>query len=219
MTKHKPLPSQERLQQLFEYSVITGELIYRVGTKKGCAAGGGHSRISKPHEYINVRVDGSFFLAHRVIWKLVTGIDPGESLVDHADGCSTNNAWINLRLATATDNAANSSSRRGAKIPLKGVYLRYNGKYGASIRRRDHNHHLGTFPTPEEANAATGSTLSTTSVEAVERGLTSFLQHVRLTLSTCPLNPPKHNDFNHTAHTVQSFYQATPCCSLSASRY
>lgn len=105
--KHLPLPSQERLHEVFSYSPITGELtwqnlpidlVYLNGQQAGFMTDRGWRRI---------RLDGKQYRAARLVWCWVTGEDPGDLTVDHIDRCRDNQAWHNLRLADRKQQRAN----------------------------------------------------------------------------------------------------------------
>lgn len=53
-----------------------------------------------------VRLDGSVYRAHRLIWKMTYGEDP-EGIVDHADQNPFNNRIDNLRIADFNQNSWN----------------------------------------------------------------------------------------------------------------
>jgi HNH endonuclease/AP2 domain len=155
--KHKPLPSQERLQELFDYSIVTGELRWKQ-YKNGFIEAGS---VVAPHSfnnrgYLTVEIEAKRYLQHRIIWMLVTGVDPGRLQIDHRNGDRSNNAWHNLRVSTGSQNRANSLHRPGSATGLKGVH-RVTGsttKFRAAIKFQGKQLHLGTFQTPEEAHAA-----------------------------------------------------------------
>jgi hypothetical protein len=119
--KYLPLPSQEKLNSLFTYSVVTGELRRINQSKTG----------TKHHTgYTHIRVDGTIYLAHRLIWRLVTGEDPGPLQVDHKDHDRTNNSWHNLRLATNSQNQCNRPKPALNSSGYKGVsYCKHTQKY------------------------------------------------------------------------------------------
>ena len=81
----------------------------------------------------------------------MTGKDPSTD-VDHKDRNRKNNAWSNLRLATALQNKVNSA--RKGKLP-RGVHQRKGRtNFYAQIRVDGKPLHLGTFVTAEEAHQA-----------------------------------------------------------------
>ena len=148
--KPLPLPSQARLSDLFDYSIVTGELRWK--PRSGCRTDRPAGTTLSP--YIQVQVDRKSYYAHRVIWMLVTGQDPGSLEVDHKDLDGRHNAWHNLRLADHHQNMQNTKIRSNNKLGFKGVSMKPSGKYIAEIKVRGERTHLGTFLTAEEASAA-----------------------------------------------------------------
>ena len=134
-----PLPSSERLRHLFAYDPDTGILSRRVSTapnaRKGQPVGSKHNA-----GYLQMQVDGKKYLAHRVIWRLVTGDDPGELEVDHKNGDRSDNTWGNLRLAT-------KSQQRGNRV-VEGCGRHRDG-YMVLFRKQYH----GVYKTKEEAQS------------------------------------------------------------------
>lgn len=153
------MPSQERLQELFDYSVVTGALYRRKGVKgfpRGRSVG-----FDNGNGYLRTVVDGHKVYNHRLVWKLVTGQEPTTN-IDHIDGDSTNNAWHNLRLATQAQNCRNQALKTTNTSGFKGVsYSKVSKKWVATIWRDYRCHYLGLYGTPEQAHAAY--------VEAAER--------------------------------------------------
>ena len=102
--------------------------------------------------YYGLRINERQYMAHRVAWLVMTGEWPPVGFeIDHIDLNKRNNAWTNLRLATTSQNHANTKtySRSG----FKGVRRR-GSKYTAEIVFHRKSIYLGTFLTPEEAHAA-----------------------------------------------------------------
>ena len=154
MTKPKPLPSQERLQELFEYSVTTGTL-YRKKGVRGSAAGRSVGCVNSTTGYVVTCIDQRHYQMHRVIWKMVTGVDPVGFDIDHSDGDRTNNAWHNLRLSTRRQNNGNQRLRSNNTSGLKGVSRdSFTGRWVARINTGTAYRNLGRYDTPEEAHAA-----------------------------------------------------------------
>ena len=154
MPKPKPLPTQERLQELFDYSVTTGTLTRKIGVR-GFAAGRSVGCFNPTTGYWVTSVDKQQYQAHRLVWKLVTGADPQDLDVDHIDGDRANNAWHNLRLATRSQNQRNRGPQANGTSGFKGVcFSKRRQKWRARLNVGYVEHHLGYFDTPEEAHAA-----------------------------------------------------------------
>ena len=110
---YKPLPSLEFVQSQLSYDPETGTLtwISDLGNKArylGKVAGW----LEKKTGYIRIELEGKKYQAHRLIWLLVTGIDPGDLTVDHKDRNRSNNVWTNLRLATPKQQSENKDHTR-----------------------------------------------------------------------------------------------------------
>lgn len=145
MPKFRPLPSQEELHRLFDYSVVTGKLYWKVKFTR-------RVKLNMPagtpgvNGYTNVRINKIEYKAHRLIWMWVTGEDPGDYLVDHKNRQRDDNAWHNLRLATRGQNKINSCS--------KGTRLQPNGRWNARLKVDGKLYTFGSYATEAEARAA-----------------------------------------------------------------
>lgn len=67
--------------------------------------------------YLVVTVLGKQYYVHRICWFLKTGVWPSEN-VDHINGNKEDNSWMNLRLATHSQNGCNrlnSANKSGCK--------------------------------------------------------------------------------------------------------
>ena len=140
-----------RVRELFDYSSDDGALRWRVSGPKrvvGTAAGS-RQRIG----YIVIRVDGVLHYAHRLAWLHVTGEWPTAS-VDHIDGDKGNNRWLNLRDVTQQANCENQHKAQGSSGLLGAAKNSRHGNWRAIITANGRQKHIGTFSTPEEANAA-----------------------------------------------------------------
>ena len=137
------LPSIEHLNYLFSYSQESGDLIYKVKRKRknagdtaGCVA------KSEKAGYIQISIDGQRYYAHRIIYKIMTGMEP--EVIDHQDGNVVNNSWVNLANGNETDNARNKRLNKNNKSGVTGVSTRY-GKYRAEIWHDGKQNYLGSF--------------------------------------------------------------------------
>lgn len=149
-----PLPSQIVLQELFHYEPSTGALTWR-RWKGGTAHAGTTAGTPTPTGYIRVNCCGKLHMAHRLIWKLVTGDEPPEE-IDHIDCDGSNNRWNNLRAADRADNAHNTRKPVTNTSGFKGVHWDTStNRWCAQIKARSESPiYLGTFDTPEAAHAA-----------------------------------------------------------------
>tara|TARA_R110000868_G_scaffold254666_2_gene511237 strand:+ start:61 stop:558 length:498 start_codon:yes stop_codon:yes gene_type:complete len=143
-----PLPSIEKLKEEFTYDEKTGVLLRKRYSKKEAGF------IHKSHGYRVVKINQRSYLAHRIIWKFVTGEDPGEFDIDHIDGDPTNNRWINLRLATRSQNCFNKPVNKNNKLGYKGVHIKKTKSGKIKYRSIINGKHIGYYSTPDEAYRA-----------------------------------------------------------------
>jgi hypothetical protein len=162
---YKPLPSAEKLQFYFSYDPATGSLRWQnVPLRAKGSLLGAEAGVVVKNRYVRIMFEKGQFFAHRLIWRIVTGDDPGDLTVDHRDNNGLNNRWSNLRLATAGEQAANRprfSHKYGAPTAPypKGVELYFvtdagEPRFRSRITLRGQVTRLGTFGTAEEAHAA-----------------------------------------------------------------
>lgn len=145
--------TRERLLEVLRYEPETGHFYWRVFRTTKAKADARAGSVTR-YGYERITVDFVTYQAHRLAWLYMTGEWP--PLIDHRDGCKTNNAWSNLRLATGSQNRANSCGRKNRKLDLpKGVtrYLR-SKKYCAQIYTAGKRRIIGFFNTVDEAAAA-----------------------------------------------------------------
>ncbi len=147
--KALPLPPVERLHAIFIYDPHTGYLFHRVtrgAGKRGQRVGAANSR-----GHLLARIEYRNYLVHRIIWAMHMGEDPGESVIDHANGFPDDNRICNLRLANQSLNGLNTKLSKRNKSGFKGVYYdRSKRLWRASIC----NKYIGRYRTKEEAAEA-----------------------------------------------------------------
>lgn len=139
-----------RLVEVLDYDSDTGVFVWKIGHKmKGKVAGS-----VRPDGYIQIRVDGKLYLAHRLAWKYENGEFPtGE--IDHADRDRSNNSFANLRKATSSQNKHNQGKGQKNTSGFKGVsFFKRTGRWRAQIKLNNRNYTIGYFKTPEEASEA-----------------------------------------------------------------
>jgi hypothetical protein len=138
--------------RLLTYDSETGELRW-IAPGRGCRVGdlaGYHDSAG----YRLVEIDHQIYLAHRIIWKMMTANDPA-ILIDHKDGDKDNNRWGNLREATKAENQRNSKKPVSNTSGVKGVCWDVQAqRWLARISVNSRNIHIGTFTNLADAARA-----------------------------------------------------------------
>ena len=138
--------TQDKLKELFEYST-DGNLIWKVQkakrTKIGSIAGWINTDVHR-QKYMNVELDGKSYKLHRIIFMYHYGFMPKR--IDHVDGNRLNNRIENLREATASQNAMNSSVRNHSKSGIKNVFLdKASNKWRVQFKINGKNYSFGSY--------------------------------------------------------------------------
>jgi hypothetical protein len=142
-------PSFAVVRELFDYSIVSGAL-YRRKSIGGQFAGERAGFEYRGYRFVSV--GNRIFQESQIIWLWVTSEWPS-SIVEHADVVGANNAWLNLRLATRSQNRANTRAQKNNALHTKGVIFRY-GRYRASICKDGVRYYLGGFVSVEAAQVA-----------------------------------------------------------------
>lgn len=157
----KPLPSLERLQELLSYDEDSGLLTWKMlpATSRSSIShnnkcGGKIAGTVCARGYIMIGIGKVYYLAHRIIWKMMTGFDPLD-IIDHEDTDRSNNRWSNLREAANGQNIQNSKIRKDNTSGVKGVHWdSCRRKWRAVITVNGAPIKLGRFDDFEEAKNA-----------------------------------------------------------------
>ncbi len=144
--------TQDRLKQLLYYDENTGVFTRlvshrtdRIGKEPGAFNTKG---------YVQIRIDGKLYVAHRLAWLYITGEFPCDQL-DHIDGDKTNNAFNNLREVTNKQNQENVSLQVNNTSGFRGVsYDKRYKKFRAYVCHNRHNKTIGFFETALDASIA-----------------------------------------------------------------
>ena len=140
------LPSVELLRERFNYDEHTGVVTYKVSPKvSAIKTGETAGSLTVRGDYYKVIIDKTTYMLHRIIWKLVTGQDPGELEIDHHNRNGNDNRFQNLRLATIEEQEANKIKRGTAKC---------GNRFNARILIEGKRITLGCFDTEEQAHKA-----------------------------------------------------------------
>ncbi len=145
---HKPLPHQDDLCSELLYRPETGE-IFRLKTGKRAGS------IKKQHSgtlRLVLVFRGNKYALPRIVWRMVTGDDPGEMTVDHIDQNPLNNRFENLRLATNEEQQKNRPRQANCKT-YPGVDIK-QGRWRVRIGGQKKKTELGSFSSLLDAVAA-----------------------------------------------------------------
>ena len=112
-------------------------------TKTGCMR---VPRVSGTTRYQYVLIKAKRQNIHQLVAKAFVPNPEGKPIVDHINGCETDNRAVNLRWVTRSENQQNRKSKRC----YKGVW-RKNGRWCSFIRMDGIQIYLGSFDDPEEA--------------------------------------------------------------------
>lgn len=141
----------ERLREVLYYDPETGTFTWKVSYANGCKPGKVAGRIHKG--YRQICVDRRLYFAHRLAWLYQTGEWP-KNQIDHINGVSSDNRFVNLREATNPQNQRNRPQLHRNTSGFKGVTRLRSGRWQAQIGANRKKNYLGCFSTPEEAYAA-----------------------------------------------------------------
>ncbi len=166
----KPLPDQALLLKLLRYEPETGKLFWRErpiemfsdggkGRAKNCSiwnerhAGTEAAPCPSPKGSKGYRLIGLFkskFLAHRLIWKMMTDDEPPE--IDHINGNKADNRFCNLRASDTKDNKRNLRTPTHNKSGTCGVFWNKQlNRWHAHITVNGKTYHLGVHLNKDDA--------------------------------------------------------------------
>ena len=140
------------MNQKITYDILIEKLFYDQKSglfywkKNGDSAG-----YPKLNGYLQVRIDGKYYLLHRLAWMYVYGDFP-DGDIDHINRNRSDNKIKNLRVATRCQNQQNRNKQKNNTSGVTGVV--YSKKYEtwrARIKENNNYHHLGSFSSFEAA--------------------------------------------------------------------
>jgi len=136
-----------------QFRTKRGWLIF--STRFANLSAGSLAEYGPGRKYWSVCIGGNIYRAHRIIYFLAHGIDPGDLHVDHIDNNTQNNNPLNLRLATHAENTRNSVKQRNNTSGCPGVgWHKQHGKWCARIKVNGKYAHIGLFDNITDAIAA-----------------------------------------------------------------
>ena len=149
-----PLPEKETLLQYLELDPTSPSGL-RWKEKTGRSVKGGNTAGSKHtrYGYWYVTFLGQRYRAHRLVYRILTGEDPGAFDVDHKNGDLDNN--LDVRKANKSQNSINSRPRNNTSSQFKGVcWDQSRKKWFARISVNKKRVNIGRFDSEIEAAKA-----------------------------------------------------------------
>lgn len=140
------------VRRRFFYNPDTGKLHHYRMSKIGEPVGTLNGR------YLIARIEGKNYYIHRLAWLYMFGKWP--IAIDHVNGKGTDNRLINIRQATARQNAFNRKIYINNRTGLKGVVHKAGPKFcklrpwHATIKIYGKAKTIGAYSTPEQAHEA-----------------------------------------------------------------
>lgn len=134
------LPMDYLLSEI-HYEPSTGILTWKRTSKNQMRVAGTECGRADKNGYRFLNIGNKGFMGHRIAWAIYYGEWPPFQ-IDHINGVRDDNRIENLRLATVSQNIANT--RVKASSGLKGVTKTRNGTWQAQIKVNGVNRYLGT---------------------------------------------------------------------------
>jgi len=150
MMYRRPLPSQKQLREALDYVPETGRLYWR---KNGREA----FKQKQTRGYLIGRFEGTYYMAHRIIMKMVYNIEPDHT--DHINHIRSDNRLENLRFANNTINHQNRGFHKNNTSGVIGVVWesvlqKWKAQIWVGGRAEGKMIYLGCYNTIEEAAVA-----------------------------------------------------------------
>lgn len=124
--------NQSEANRLFSYNPSTGVIKWSVNVGKKIKAGDVAGTVLSTG-YVSIIVKGKAYKAHRIAWLIMFGVNP-DCDIDHVNRNRSDNRACNLRLATRSQNAINSSVSSSNSSGFKGVsFNKASGKWVANM--------------------------------------------------------------------------------------
>lgn len=147
--------TQEQLKSLYDYDAQTGQFTHRRNVGRSARPGTVAGSLCRKG-YIQMKIYGKMYSAHRLAWLYVTGEHPAGE-IDHINRIRDDNRFFNLRVATrgTIDNSQNRKIRTDNTSGYTGVsFHKKCKKWVAYICHDKQQKILGYFDSPEEAHIA-----------------------------------------------------------------
>lgn len=141
------------LLQNLTYEPEFGVFRWKKSPAQSVPSGGVAGRMSSSG-YVQIPFKRNYFVAHRLAWLWVYGVEPAGQ-IDHVNGNRSDNRISNLRDVSQSMNQQNCKLRKDNKSGKKGVTWHPSScKWQAAISVNGRSKYLGVFQDVEEASQA-----------------------------------------------------------------
>ena len=133
------LPTKDELYKIFDVDFNTGTLYWKKREDKSNEfnkkyAGKVAGCLDKHSGYVRVRVDGTSFRAHRIIYAMYHVACSTDKQIDHINGVRDDNRIENLRLVDNVQNNRNTVLSKKNKTGVSGMwYNKKRNKYEVTV--------------------------------------------------------------------------------------
>lgn len=147
-------PTVERLREVLRHDPVLGRVWWRV--QRGRQPAGAEAGTPHGTGYTQIRVDRCSLFRHQIIWALETGAWPADGQeIDHRHGIAAGDGFSNLRVASRTQQMANTKTYATNTSGQRGVYWKArDSKWSAGVWSKGIYHFAGTHERFEDAAAA-----------------------------------------------------------------
>lgn len=143
------LVTQKQLKSLLMYDADTGEFRWRVS--RGRVRAGDKAGSTNGIDYVQLRLNGYNYKAHRLAWLYVYGEWPPAE-IDHINRARDDNRIVNLRSVTRAQNHQNRKRPKHNTSGCVGVsFHKRSGCWRADIKVGGKQRALGLYRTKQDA--------------------------------------------------------------------
>jgi hypothetical protein len=149
----KEMIDQNTVRKLFHYDAESGMLFWRNGNGRNVKPWQ-EAKSCNGQGYYSVKVNGTNYRVHRLIWLYVYGNFPTKD-IDHKNRIRTDNRLCNLRDVSRTDNCQNISLPNHNKSGHIGVsWFQLRKTWTVYVKVNKKNKWLGYYKNLDDAIAA-----------------------------------------------------------------
>jgi hypothetical protein len=144
------------VRNFLDYSPSDGLLTWKIskGAAKVGRVAGCLARNARGYSWLQVRISGRLYAAHRLAWMHYYGQNP-DGEIDHVNQNATDNRIDNLRVVTHAENARNQPMKRTNTSGITGVYWESRtAKWRAEVKVDGKKSRLGRFENIQDAASA-----------------------------------------------------------------